>query len=351
MNQFLLLQSLMAIAPEAGANVCERWSTGDAKHAQLTTACAHRMLMRDPPPGLRARLLTVETRILNADPTPLARTEALHALAEWPETRDQVIGELADRFRGRSEGYASPETLSKAMDTHFDLVLEAFTQKLMRSPAEYGYELSAPAEYVPATDTEAAKILDLYQQLWEAGPGEPVERIVSSLMQFAEHPSRSRARAVTLAIKIAQSQGCSTARKTVGSAVFTRSYDTGFRQQIVDAITGSTDEEMKGALAAGLARAVSRAETFHQLPSPDEELYEPILHAAADQLEAHDMVLLSAAQESRSFASALARVVHQTTPQPGRRLAIFAEQTAGCADPQTAARQAIEIFLEQRGRH
>jgi hypothetical protein len=223
-------------------------------------------------------------------------------------------------------------------------------QKLMRNPAEYDRELSAPARYAPASETEAARILDLYQELWAAGPGEPAERIVSSLMEFAEHPSRSRARAVTLAITIAQSQGSSAARETVAHAVLIGSYDAGFRRQFVNAITNSTDKEMKGALATALAKAV-RVQASGHFPGPDEELYKPILRAAADQLEELGMVLLLAAQDLRSFASALAQVVSQTTPQLGNPLAIFAEQTAGNADPQTAARQAIEIYLKRRSHH
>jgi hypothetical protein len=136
--QFQLLQSLMTIDPDAGASVCGRWSTGGAMRAQLASVCAHRMLWRDPTDELRARLLAVETQILNADPTPLARIEALHALAAWPETRDQVIGELADYFRSRADGYDSaPTPLRKALATHFDLVLAAFRQRLMHNPATY----------------------------------------------------------------------------------------------------------------------------------------------------------------------------------------------------------------------
>jgi hypothetical protein len=228
------------------------------------------------------------------------------------------------------------------MATHFDLILEAFKQKLMGNPAEYDADLSALAGYVPATDTEAEKILALYQQLWEAGPGELASAITQSLMTFAGHPSRSRAQAVALAIEIAQTPGNSAARETVAQAVFTRRYEAEVRQQIVDAITGCTDQEIKGELAAELARAVKRENTFNQFPDLDENLYEPILHAAADQLEPNGTDLLSAAWKSRSFASALARVVQQTTPRPGGLLAAFGEQTARHADPQTAARHVIE---------
>jgi WD40 repeat protein len=358
MTPFRLLQALMAIAPEAGASVCERWSAQDAGHAQLATACAHRLLWRDPSAELRARLLAIESRILNGDPTPLARTEALHALADWPETRDQVIGELIDRFRGRAEGHANAWTLSEALATHFDLVLEAFRHRLMRKPAKDDSEhsLSALARYVPATDTEAEKILDLYQQLGEAGAGESTEEIVSSLMKLAEHPSSSRARAVTVAIGIARTSNGSTARETLAQALFTGNYDSEFRQQTLDAIIRSADPMMKEALVAKLAQVIknsaSRARLGgslgRQAESPDATLFEAVLRAGADGLETNAVKLILAARESGSFATVLAQVVTQTATEPGGLLAIFAEQAASHADPRTAARQAFDIH---RNRH
>jgi WD40 repeat protein len=329
---FSLVQALMTTSPDAGASVCERWTNWDANHAQLTTACAHQMLLRDPSPTLRARLLAVELRILDGHPTPLARTEALHALAEWPETRDRVIDELTDRFLDRAEGYVSASTLSKAMSTHFELISEAFKQKIMHNPAEYGSELTTLARYAPNTDPEAEYVLAIYRGLWEAGPGEPVEEIVSALTEFAEHPSRSRDDAVTLAFTIAQTSSNSTARDRFAEAAFSCRSDAEFREQIVDTITCSTDQEMKRALAVQLAKEVTRTRHVRSL-APDENHFVPILQAAADQLEANARVLLRAAKDSKSFASALTQVVQRIPPETRGRFTTFAEEVAGQTDP------------------
>ena len=75
----------------------------------------------------------------------------------------------------------------------------------------------------------------------------------------------------------------------------------------------------------------------------DETLFEPVLLAAADELEANDMVLIRSAGRSRAFASAVGPAIRQTPLQPERLLATFAEQVGLHADPQTAARQAWKM--------
>ena len=333
-----LLGQIVTRTPIAGAAVCERWSAKSAKHAQLASLCARWILTENPQPDVRKRLLTVETRILSADPTPLARTEALHTLAFCPETRGLVIDELLDRFLGRADGFVSTGILSVALGTHFDLVFKAFEQKLIRDPGSYDRgDLSALAGYVPKTVEEAERILSLFERLWNAAPGEPASEIVSSLMRFAEHPSSSRDRAVNLAIEIASSTG-PPGRENLASKVLTGSYTSDQRWHILGAIIGSADADMKRALIKALA-------TYYDYL--DETFFEPILLAASDELEANDMVLVRAAQRSKAFASALDQVIRPTTPQTGGLLATFAEHVGFHADPQTAARQAFKVYIEK----
>jgi hypothetical protein len=90
-------------------------------------------------------------------------------------------------------------------------------------------------------------------------------------MTFAEHPSRSPAQAVALALKIARTSGNSTARERVAEAVFCPGYDAEFRQQIVDTITGSTDQELKEALVTELAKARKTGRNVRSIPAPRRE--------------------------------------------------------------------------------
>jgi len=291
---------------------------------------------------LRARLLAVEIRILSSNPTPLARTEALHVLATWPETRDLVINDLVDRLLGRAEGYVDTIILSKAFATHFDRLIDAFEQKLMRNPSSYDYhELSALADYIPATDAEAERILGLFERLWDAGPGEPITTIAENLLKFSARVQSTRDRAVTLAFRIAQSSGSRHAYGPLAQAAIDNR-DPGFRQQIFEVFTESDDPKMKEALISELVREVGG------FADPDETLYEAVLRAAATGLEANEIGLVFAAQRSREFALALARVIRHTTPKPGGLLATFADQTTSQPDPQSAARRAIELHRKKR---
>ena len=312
------------------------------KRAELASVCARSMLWAEPPHELHARLLALETRILSANPTPLARTEALHVLAAWPETRGLVIDELIDRFLGRAEGYVNTRTLFNALATHFDLVFNAFKQKLMHDPANYDKKgLSALADYVPASNAEAERILDLFENLWDAGPGEPASTMAESLVKLAAHAQQTRDRAVAFAFRIAQSSGSLPAYEPL-AWVAVADRDLSFRRQVFDTVIESADPKMNEALVSALVSS------FGTSTDLDETLFEPVLRAAATELEAHEVSLVFAAEESRRFALALARVIERTTLKSAGLLAMFAEQASHDPDPQNAARQAIEISLKNR---
>jgi hypothetical protein len=75
------------------------------------------------------------------------------------------MAEVLDRFSGKIDGYASPSMVQRALGRDFDIVLKAFEQRLLRNPASYDYSvLSSLADYIPASDAEAAAITTLFER-------------------------------------------------------------------------------------------------------------------------------------------------------------------------------------------